>query len=138
VHHWSKAGAPGQIPGYSTHLNKLVALSKYLKAGGNVGIALGGIGSALTIYEACQSENPGNCKKTQFTEIGNFSVGLAGGIAGAKAGGAIAISACWAAGPGTPVCSLVVTGLAALAGSLGGMKAGEIMGEAIYQVVYDE
>jgi len=138
VHHWSKAGAPGKIPGYSTHLNKLVALSKYLKAGGNVGIALGGIGSALTIYEACQSENPGNCKKTQFTEIGNFSVGLAGGIAGAKAGGAIAISACWAAGPGTPVCSLVVTGLAALAGSLGGMKAGEIMGEAIYQVVYDE
>lgn len=138
VHHWSKAGAPGQIPGYSTHLDKLVRLSKYLKAGGNVGIAIGGAGSALKIYEACQAGKTGTCRKTQFTEIGNFSVGLAGGVAGAKAGGAIAVSACWVTGPGTPVCSLLVTGVGALAGSIGGMKLGEIMGEVIYEVFDDE
>lgn len=138
MHHWSKAGAPGQIPGYSTHLNKLARLSKFLKAGGNVGIAVGGTGSALKIYEACQAGSSGTCRKTQFTEIGNFSVGFAGGIAGAKAGGAIAVTACWVTGPGTPVCSLVVTGIGALAGSVGGMKLGEIIGEAIYEVFDNE
>ncbi|QHG63160.1 PAAR domain-containing protein [Pseudomonas putida] len=138
VHHWSKAGAPGHIPGYSTHLNKLARLSKFLKAGGNVGIAIGGAGSALKIYEACQAGSSGTCRKTQFTEIGNFSVGLAGGIAGAKAGGAIAVTACWVTGPGTPVCSLVVTGIGALAGSVGGMKLGEIIGEAVYEVFDNE
>jgi hypothetical protein len=31
VHHWSKAGGPGQIAGYATHLDKVARLGKYLK-----------------------------------------------------------------------------------------------------------
>ena len=34
VHHWSKAGAPGAIPGYATHLDEVARMTKYLKYGG--------------------------------------------------------------------------------------------------------
>ncbi|WP_371857254.1 PAAR domain-containing protein [Pseudomonas sp. Irchel 3F5] len=34
VHHWSRAGAPGEIPGYATHLEQVSRTAKYLKHGG--------------------------------------------------------------------------------------------------------
>jgi hypothetical protein len=34
VHHWDKAGAPGQIPGYATHVDATSRAAKYMQAGG--------------------------------------------------------------------------------------------------------
>ncbi len=67
VHHWSRAGAPGEIPGYATHLEQVSKTAKYLKYGGYVGIALGGGVSALTVQEVCRAEETGACKKIRFT-----------------------------------------------------------------------
>nr|WP_306140560.1 hypothetical protein [Pseudomonas sp. CM27] len=55
VHHWSKAGGPGQIPGYATHLDKVARLSKYLEYGGYAAIGLGGASSYLKVQEVCRA-----------------------------------------------------------------------------------
>ncbi|MDV5100701.1 PAAR domain-containing protein [Pseudomonas asiatica] len=138
VHHWSKAGAPGHIPGYSTHLNKLAKMAKYLKHGGRIGIAVGGIGSAIKVSEVCQAGNTKACEKVRVTEAGNFSGGLAGGWFGAKMGGKAATQVCWRAGPASLVCGIVITGGGALAGSLAGMKGGEKIGEIIFEAFQDD
>ncbi len=38
VHHWSKAGTPGSIPGYFTHIDSVAKASKYINAGVWIGI----------------------------------------------------------------------------------------------------
>ncbi|CAI3799946.1 hypothetical protein GLGCALEP_02483 [Pseudomonas sp. MM221] len=83
VHHWSKAGGPGQIPGYATHLDKVARLSKYLQYGGHAAIGLGGASSYLKVQEVCQAGEAGDCKKVRFTETGSFAGSLGGGILGA-------------------------------------------------------
>ena len=40
VHHWDKAGAPGQIPGYATHVNATSRAAKYMQDG-YIGIGIG-------------------------------------------------------------------------------------------------
>lgn len=138
VHHWSKAGVPGQIPGYSTHLDKLAKMSKHLKVGGYIGIAIGAIGSAMKVSAVCQEGNSRACKKVKVTEAGSFSGGLAGGWAGGKIGGLVATQVCWATGPGALICGVALTGAGALAGSIVGMEAGEKYGEMIFEAVQDD
>lgn len=135
VHHWSKAGGPGQIPGYATHLDKLARMSKYLERGGQVGIVIGGVSSYLKIEEACRFGATEACRKIRFTEAGSFSVGLAGGAAGAKVGSTAAFYACLGFGPvGAPICGLALAGAGALVGSAVGMSVGESAGEFIFEV----
>lgn len=138
VHHWSKAGGPTDIPGYSTHLDKLARMAKYLKAGGAVGITLGGIGSAMNIADACRVGNTKACRKMRFTEAGNFSGGLVGGWGGAKLASRLTPGICWWAGPKAWACGIVVTGAGALAGSLEGMEFGEYVGEVIFEALQDD
>lgn len=64
MHHWSKAGGPTHIPGYSTHLDKLAKMAKYLKAGGYIAVATGAGGSTLKISEVCKEGNTSTCKKS--------------------------------------------------------------------------
>ncbi|WEZ88553.1 PAAR domain-containing protein [Pseudomonas sp. NyZ480] len=138
VHHWRSAGAPGQIPGYSTHLDKLARMSTYLKAGGYIGIAVGGLGSATKVSAVCREGNTKSCKKVKVAEAGSFSVGLAGGWAGAKIGGLVATQVCGATGPGALICGVALTGVGALAGSVVGMEAGETFGEIIFEAIQDD
>jgi len=138
VHHWSKAGAPSHIPGYSTHLKKLAKMAKYLKAGGSVAITVGGASSALKISEVCQAGNVKSCQKIKVTEAGNFSGGLAGGWLGGKIGSKAATKVCWKAGANGLVCGVVITGAGALAGSLLGMGSGEKLGEVIFEAIQDD
>ncbi|QJQ23079.1 PAAR domain-containing protein [Pseudomonas sp. SK] len=134
VHHWSKAGAPDQIPGYSTHLHKLAVISKYLKAGGYVGIAVGGGSSILKVQEACTSGTEHVCKKIKFMEAGNFSGGLAGGTAGAIAGKLVAGFACVSLGPvSATACAVAIVGAGSYVGSVGGTSIGEYAGEKLYE-----
>lgn len=138
VHHWSKAGGPTDIPGYSTHLDKLARMAKYLKAGGAVGIALGGIGSAMNIADACRVGNTKACRRMRFTEAGNFSGGLVGGWGGAKLASRLTPGICWWTGPKAWACGIVVTGAGALAGSLEGMEFGEYVGEVIFEALQND
>lgn len=137
VHHWSKAGAPGAIPGYATHLDEVAKMSKYLKYGGHVAVGLGATSSYMKIYEACRAGETEECKRVRYTETGSFSGGVAGGMAGGGVG-KLAIKAVCGFGPwGRATCGIAVIG----ASSLGVGKLGEFLGEGagelLYEVVYD-
>ena len=120
VHHWSKAGGPGQIPGYATHLDKVARLSKYLNYGGHAAVGLGGASSYMKVQEVCRAGETEDCKKARLTETGGFASGTAG-----------------AAGLAAPVCGIVLVGASGMAGgALGGML-GESVGEFIYEATSD-
>ncbi|MGV5489228.1 PAAR domain-containing protein [Pseudomonas sp. XP2] len=138
VHHWSKAGGPTHIPGYATHLDKLAKMTKYLKTGGRIGITIGGIGSAIKVSEVCKEGNSRACEKIKVTETSNFSGGLAGGWAAGKVSARVSAKVCWRFGPGTVACGIVITGTGTLAGSVGGMKYGEKLGELVFEIFADD
>lgn len=139
VHHWSKGGAPGQIPGYATHMDQIAKAAKHLKNGSYIGIALGGTASALKVQEVCQAGETQACKKIRFTETGSFAGALGGGSAAVSIASRLAAGPiCAAIGLGTVgvggfVCGLVVVGGASVAGGAGGGWAGELAGEKIYE-----
>ncbi|RMH85187.1 hypothetical protein EA796_06670 [Pseudomonas sp. AOB-7] len=140
VHHWSKGGAPGQIPGYATHMAEVAKAAKYLKYGGHIGIALGGTASTLKVQEVCRSGETQACEKIRFTETGSFAGGVVGGSAGVWAGGLAGPAVCAAIGLGSGgiggiICSMVVVGGASVAGGAGGGWAGEVAGEEIFKVM---
>ncbi|QUE77466.1 hypothetical protein [Stutzerimonas stutzeri] len=138
VHHWSKGGAPGQIPGYATHMNEIAKAATYLKYGGYVGVALGGTASLLKVQEVCQAGETQACQKIRFTETGNFAGALGGGALAVALASPAAGSICVALGIATGglggvACGLVVVGGASVAGGAGGGWAGELAGEKIYE-----
>jgi len=138
VHHWSRGGAPGQIPGYATHMDQIAKAAKYLRNGSYIGIALGGAASALKVQEVCQAGETQACQKIRFTETGNFAGALGGGSVGVWIGSGAATAICAAigigsAGIGGVVCGLVVVGGASAAGGAIGGGAGEVAGEKIYE-----
>ncbi|ARU90164.1 hypothetical protein [Pseudomonas sp. M30-35] len=138
VHHWSNGGAPGQIPGYATHMDEVAKAAKYLKYGGYIGIALGGTASTLKVKEVCEAGETQACQKIRFTETGSFAGGVGGGSAGIWAGGLAIPTVCPAiglasGGLGGIVCGLVVIAGASVAGSAGGGWAGGLVGEKIYE-----
>lgn len=141
VHHWSRAGAPGEIPGYATHLEQVSKTAKYLKYGGYVGIALGGGASVLKVQEVCRAGETEECKRVRFTEPGSFSGGLSGGLAGAYLGGRAAAAVCGyagvAGGVGIAVCGVVLVGGGSLAGAGGVGSMGEWFGDYLYGVTSD-
>ncbi len=140
VHHWSKGGAPGQIPGYATHMDEVAKAAKYLKYGGHIGIALTGTASAAKVQEVCRAGETEACEKIRYTEAGSFVGGMGGGgVAVPLASRLAAAPICAAIGFGSGgiggiVCGLVVVGGASYAGGEGGEWVGEWMGENIYEV----
>jgi uncharacterized Zn-binding protein involved in type VI secretion len=137
VHHWKKAGVPGQIPGYVTHLDEVAKVSKYLKYGGWVGIGLGAGASYLKVHEACRAGETDECKKVRFTEAGTFSGGLVGGAVGAAAGKSAASAVCKFGAWGKAACGIVTVGGLAFGSSKGVEAFGEFLGEQIYEAIYD-
>ena len=138
MHHWSKGGAPGQIPGYATHMDEIAKAAKYIKYGGYVGIALGGTASTLKVQEVCQAGETQACQKIRFTETGSFAGGLGGGALAVALTSPVAGPICVALGVasgglGGVVCGLIVIGGASVAGGAGGGWAGELAGEKIYE-----
>ncbi|MFJ4456319.1 PAAR domain-containing protein [Pseudomonas sp. NPDC089392] len=142
VHHWSKAGGPGQIPGYATHLDKVARLSKFLEYGGYAAIGLGGTSSYLKVQEVCRAGETEACKAVRLKEAGSFSGGLVGGTAGGFIAGLAVPAVCavftvGTAGVGAPVCGIALVGAGSLAGSLAGGDVGEMLGEKIYDSIAD-
>ncbi|MCU1717296.1 hypothetical protein [Pseudomonas sp. 5P_3.1_Bac2] len=139
VHHWSRSGAPGQIPGYATHMTEVSKAAKFLKAGGYIGLALGGTASSLKVQEVCQAGDAQACQKIRFTETGSFAGGIALGTAAVPlasrflAGPICVAIGVGSAGVGGVACALLVIGAASYgAGRLGG-DGGEVAGELLYE-----
>nr|WP_314873798.1 PAAR domain-containing protein [uncultured Pseudomonas sp.] len=137
VHHWKKAGAPGAIPGYATHLDEVAKMSKYLKYGGRVGIGLGAGSSYLRVHEACRAGETEECRKIRYTESGSFAGGVAGGGAGAAAGRVAAAAVCQFGIWGKAACGIVTVGASAFGMSSALESIGEVVGEEIYEFIYD-
>ncbi|WP_369986895.1 PAAR domain-containing protein [Pseudomonas xanthosomatis] len=137
VHHWSKAGAPGAIPGYATHLDEVAKMARYLKYGGYVGVAVGASSSYLKVQEACKAGETEACKKIRFTETGGFAGGLGGGVIGGVASGIAIKAVCNFGVWGKAACGIATVGVGSFAGSGGGVAGGEWLGEFLYETTHD-
>lgn len=139
VHHWDKAGGPGQIPGYAAHVEATSRAAKYMKAGGYIGIGLGGVSSLLAVQQVCNGDAGAACEKIKFTEVGKFvgstSLGALGGVlAGAASGSTCIAIGISTGGIGGVICVAAIVGAGAWVGTTGGGMAGEAIGEKLYQV----
>jgi uncharacterized Zn-binding protein involved in type VI secretion len=139
VHHWDKAGAPGQIPGYATHVEATSRAAKYMQAGGYIGIGIGGVSSLLAVQAVCQSDSGAACEKVRFTEGGKFIGSTLGGIAGGWGASSASGPVCLALGVSTGfwgvVCVATIIGVGAWEGADMGGEKGEAYGETLYRAV---
>lgn len=138
VHHWSKAGVSGGVPGYATHIQGVARASQYMKVGGFVGIGLGASASALKVKDTCRVGSSAECKKVKLTEGGSFLASVGGSGAGAYFGAFGATPICIAIGVGTLgvgglVCGVVVVGAASALGGSAGSGLGGKLGEIVYE-----
>ncbi|MBA1322016.1 PAAR domain-containing protein, partial [Pseudomonas plecoglossicida] len=134
VHHWSKAGGPGQIPGYATHLDEVAKAAKYVKYGGHIGTALGSTSSYLKVEEVCRTGETEECKRIRYTEPGSFFGGLGGGSAGAYVASKNLSLICSFGVYGRIACGVALVVGGSLAGSALGSGAGEGAGKVIYEL----
>ena len=141
VHKWTQAGAPGQIPGYATHIQGVSRAAKVIKYGGWVGTAVGGGASYMKVQSVCSAGASEACEKIKFTETGSFVGGFVGGAAasaamsGATVGGLCVALGVPTAGVGTLACGIVVVGTASLAGGLIGGSVTEKLAEKLYETL---
>ncbi|WP_223549891.1 PAAR domain-containing protein [Pseudomonas sp. A-B-19] len=137
VHHWDKAGAPGQIPGYATHVNATSRAAKYMSTGGYIGIGIGGVSSLLAIQEVCVGDSGAACEKVRFTEGGKFAGSTVGGIIGGEIGkytsGPVCLALGFSTGVGGVICVATVIGVGAWVGTTRGAQQGEVIGETLYE-----
>lgn len=140
VHHWDKAGGPGQIPGYAAHVEAVSRATKYMKAGGYIGIGLGAVSSLLAIQQVCNGDTGAACKKVKFSETGKFGLSTVGGAWGGWASSQVSAPICMALGASTgiggAVCVAAIVGAGAWMGTTGGGIAGETIGEIIYETAH--
>lgn len=142
VHHWSKAGTSGGIPGYATHIQGVARASQYIKYGGYVGIALGASASALKVQEICRVGDEAACRKVKYVEGGSFFGTVVGGAMGNAFSLAAAAPLCIAIGVGTAgvggvVCGVVVVGAGTAVGGSIGANAGSSIADLIREGVSD-
>ncbi|MFI8482534.1 PAAR domain-containing protein [Pseudomonas sp. NPDC078700] len=140
VHHWTKAGAPSQIPGYATHINGVARAAKYIKVGGWIGTTVGAGASYMKVKDVCTAGNTEACERIRLTETGAFAGTVGGGaIAGLMLTGSTVASMCVALGVptgglATLACGIVVIGAGSFAAGALGATAGEAVAEKIYEV----
>ncbi|SDZ60668.1 PAAR domain-containing protein [Pseudomonas sp. NFIX28] len=139
VHHWTLAGAQGQIPGYATHMQGVAKAAKYVKYAGRLGIGLGGGASYMKVQDVCTAGDREACERVRLTEAGNFMGTVGGGVvAGSIFTGAVTGTICVAlgvptVGTATVICGLVVAGAGSYAGGAAFGALGESIGEVIYE-----
>ena len=138
VHHWNKAGAPSQIPGYATHVEATSRAAKYMNTGGYIAIGISGVSSLLAIQQVCSGDSGDACERVRFTEGGKFVgstvVGFIGGEVARHASGPICM-ALGATGVGGVVCVAAIIGAGAFVGTKVGERGGGILGEKLYEKI---
>lgn len=140
VHQWTKAGAPGQIPGYATHIKGVAKAAKVIKYGGWIGTAIGGGASYLKVQDVCTAGNAEACARIKYSETGSLAGGIAGGAAaGAALTAPVVGGLCVGLGVPTGGLAILACGIVAVAvgsyaaGTLGGV-GGEMAGDVIYEI----
>ncbi|WXL26773.1 hypothetical protein WG219_04635 [Ectopseudomonas mendocina] len=140
VHHWSRSGAPNQIPGYATHMREIAKAAKILKGGGHIGMALSVTASGVKIKEVCEAGSATACEKVKYTEAGSLAGGLVIGtasmaIASSSAGSLCAFIGLGTGGVGGVICGLGVIGTVSFFGGKVGSEIGENIGGRIYEEI---
>jgi hypothetical protein len=140
IHDWKKLGGKvNTIPNFAKNYAVVAKMSQNLNKVGYVGIALTGVNAAANISKACTTGNEAACNEAKYTETGNATGNIIGGL---TAGGLSS----WG------VCSLVFSlpsggtsmfWCALVAGSGGGYAGGKLLGafgkftgEELYKVNY--
>lgn len=139
IHHWNKAGAPTQLPGYASNIDGVAKAAKFMKAGGYVGIGLAAGAATMRINEVCRTGSAEDCRQVQFSEGGKLSGNVIGGVTAGVVTGKITLKYCAGIalktrGLGGVVCALILSGGTASVGGNIGAKFGEAGGELIYEV----
>ncbi|CAI8981214.1 hypothetical protein [Pseudomonas zeae] len=78
IHHWSKAGAPGGLMGYATHIDSVAPACRYLKNGGWLGIALKDCSAARKISALCRIGREAECHSVCLSDSRTWGVDLNG------------------------------------------------------------
>lgn len=137
VHHWSKSGAPGVIPGYATHLDEVARTAKYLKYGGGIAIGIGAGAAYMNVYDACRAGETEECKRVRLTQTGALAGGVVGGAIGAWAGTVGSKLVCRFGVWGKALCGIVMVGSGSYQGASRLGEFGEEQGEVIFERLYD-
>lgn len=137
VHHWNASGV-GDIPGYSTHYDRVATAAKWTRTAGYVGLGLDITATSMIIQETCTTGRESECAQVTFVEVGR----LGGSIAGGSAGGLAGTTACVAIGFGSGGigglgCFLILGGAGSVAGSNVGGEVVKSAGEKLYEVLYE-
>ncbi|WP_420232268.1 hypothetical protein ACN079_24905 [Pseudomonas sp. ABY48] len=94
--------------------------------------------SLLAVQEVCNGDSGEACERVRFTEGGKFGLSAVGGWAGGEIGKLASVPVCLALGVSTGiggvVCVAALVGTGAWVGTTYGGKAGEYMGEKVYEV----
>jgi uncharacterized Zn-binding protein involved in type VI secretion len=135
VYHWNKAGAPGQIPGYATHVEATSRAAKYMQMGGLIGIGIGGVSSVLAVQAVCNGGSEAACEKVRFTEGGKFVGATFGGALAGKIVQSASGPICAALSASPP--GILCIGAIMVTGAWAGATLGEMGGEEIGEVLYE-
>ncbi|MCV6610764.1 MAG: PAAR domain-containing protein [Amphritea sp.] len=141
LHNWDEIAATGTVPQLGDRINTVARVAKGAKRAGYIGIALDFGVSANAINKACFELENDQCELVTYKEGGRFIGSTAGGYAGAKFGGSLAVGAAGtiALAVGVtlswPVIAIVgVTGVAV--GAYGGSSLGGSIGEGSGELLY--
>ncbi|QBM16084.1 hypothetical protein MARI_01640 [Marinobacter sp. JH2] len=138
VNSWKSAGI-GDIPGYATNYERVVAGAKYAKGVGYLAIGLDVAASGVKIHAACTTGQASECRRVKYVEGGRLSGSIVGGSAGAFAGTLVCgVMGLATAGPGGIACGIIMAGVGGFAGGAAVGGIGEDIGEVVYEVTIDE
>lgn len=133
VHQWEKAGGAGEIPGYSRYVRYMSKAADYMNKGGFIAIGVGGVSSAMAIFETCTTGNEDACKRIIAVEGSKFTGSALGGYTAGAIASSLKLCGSRSKTPtGYFVCTLALVGGASWTGAHFGGIGGEFTGEVIH------
>lgn len=135
VHHWRKAGGPGDIPSFSRYVKSISKAADYMGTGGLIAIGVGGVSSALAIWETCTTDNDAACKQVAIKEVPKFLISSGTGFLAGNMAAKHSLKICGGRSrspTGFTACVATVVGGASFAGVAMGELAGEYLGESVH------
>lgn len=127
----------GEIAGYAERIEGISRLSKVLKNGTYVGIALDFASTSLEIKEACTAGSTEQCERAKYVEAGKFMGSVGGSLAGGKWGSKILVGICSQMHLRHGAVMLGCAIIGGAAGGWGGGNAGGVIGEYIGEFIYE-
>ena len=116
--HWKRHGTAGGLKDLKAHFERMAQVSRYLRAGGHLAIALDAYLTYDTITRACRAEDERECQRSAVVQGSAF----AGSVLGGTFGGGLAYAACSAvfalpsAGSSLLWCALAAGGAGSVVG----------------------